>query len=389
MKVETPHLDTLRQRRGRKWSRYAPDVIPAWIADMDFLPAPSIHATLLEAVLAGDLGYGPIAELSGIPESFSAWALRRWRWRLDPEAVLVMPDVVGGIANSIEALTEPGDAILVQTPIYPPFLAGVRKSHRRLVAASLIDGAIDFDALESVIAREKVRMLLLCNPHNPTGRCFTSGELGRIAALVREHRVLVVSDEVHADLVYDGHRHIPFASLAPEVASITVTLNAASKAFNIAGLRAAVCVAEDPELRARLRALPSQRWAPFSTLGVRASLAAWSNEGEQWLLACVAHLQRMRDLIIEQLPIRCPGIRCVKPEAGYLAWLDCRELGLAVEPADFFLAQARVALSPGNEFGPPGESHARLNFATSESILEQIVARMADSLRGNSLARSE
>jgi cystathionine beta-lyase len=388
MKIETPDLDALRRHRGRKWSRYEPDVLPAWIADMDFLPAPPIRATLLEAVHSGDLGYGPVAERTGIPESFSQWAQRRWQWRLDPEAVLLMPDVVGGLANCIEALSAPGDSILVQTPIYPPFLSSVRNSFRRLVASPLIDGEIDFDALERAMVREKVRMLLLCNPHNPTGRCFSGDELSRIAVLALEHRVLVVSDEVHADLVFAGHRHIPFASLSPEVARITVTLNAASKAFNLAGLRAAVCVVEDPELRRKLRALPTQRWTPFSTLGVRASLAAWSDEGEQWLLACVAHLQRMRDGFIDQLPIRCRGIRCVMPQASYLAWLDCRDLGLAVEPAEFFLEHARVALSPGNEFGTPGHGHARMNFATSEPILEQIVSRMAAALRSSSRVNS-
>lgn len=377
MNIETPDLDTLRRRRGRKWSRYPADVLPAWIADMDFLPAPSIRETLLEALDSGDLGYGPTAELSGMAESFAQWAARRWQWRIDPAAVLVMPDVVGGIANCIEALTAPGDAVLVQTPIYPPFLGCVRGSGRTLVTSALVDNEIDFDDLERAIVTAGVRMLLLCNPHNPSGRCLTSRELDQLAALALRHGVTIVSDEVHADLVYAGYRHIPVASLAEDIARFTVTLNAASKAFNIAGLRAAVCVAENADLRRRLRALPSQRWTPFSTLGIRASLAAWSDAGEAWLDACMQHLQGLRDHHIHRLPVSCRGIACTKPQAGYLAWLDCRGLALSIEPAEFLLEHARVALSAGHEFGLPGRGHARLNFATSAAILEQIIERMA------------
>jgi cysteine-S-conjugate beta-lyase len=375
--VETPDVEILRRRRGRKWSRYPADVLPAWIADMDFLPAPAIRDTLIEAIDAGDLGYAAPAESTGLPESFARWALRRWQWRVDPCAVLVMPDVVGGIANCIEALTEPGDAILVQTPIYPPFLSCVRNGGRKLITSALVGTEIDFDDIESAIVQHGVRLIMLCNPHNPSGRCFTTRELSRLAALAIEHGALVMSDEVHADLVHAGHRHIPFASLGDEIAQLTITLNSASKAFNLAGLRAAVCAVENSDLRRRLRALPSNRWTPFSTLGVRASLAAWSDAGETWLAACVQHLRELRDRSIRRVPALCSGIACTEPQAGYLAWLDCRGLALTVEPADFFLEHARVALSPGHEFGLPGHGHARLNFATSEALLEQILERMA------------
>lgn len=378
MIIEVPDIDTLRGRRGRKWSRYPADVLPAWIADMDFLPAPAIRAALIEALNSGDLGYGPVGDCSGMPESFAGWAWRRWRWRLDPNAVLVMPDVVGGIANCIEALTEPGDAILVQTPIYPPFLRCVRTGGRQLVTSALAGNRIDFNDVQASIVSRSVRLILLCNPHNPSGRCFTRHELIQLATLALEHDLIVVSDEVHADLVYAGHRHIPFASLGPDAARRTVTLNSASKAFNIAGLRAAVCAAEDARLHRQLRALPPQRWTAFSTLGVRATLTAWSDEGESWLVSCVDHLHKLRDRLSRCLRDTCPGIECNPPEAGYLAWLDCRKLAFDGEPAQYFLDHARVALSPGDEFGEPGRGHARLNFATSESILDQILSRMAD-----------
>jgi cystathionine beta-lyase len=372
----SPPLSAMRRRIGRKWSRDGGEVLPAWIADMDFLPAPAIRETLAEALAIGDLGYGPVADASGLPEAFAAWALRRWAWTPDPASVMVMPDVVGGLANCIEAFSKPGDGILVQVPAYPPLMSSVRTAGRRLIEHPLGADGIGLENLAQVLRRERPKLIILCHPHNPTGRVFEEAELRCLAALALESGAVVISDEVHADLTLDGRRHVPFASLGVDVAARTVTLNAASKAFNVAGLRTAVCVAEDP-LRAKLKALPSTRWNAFSTLGVRASLAAWSQTGEAWQTACVAHLERMRGLLIRRLPEACPGLEWRPPDAGYLAWLDCRRLATDQEPAAYFLERARVALSPGSDFGAPGRGHARLNFATSEAVLDAIVDRLA------------
>jgi cysteine-S-conjugate beta-lyase len=374
--VETPPLATLRRHRGRKWSTHRSDVLPAWIADMDLLPAPVIRAALRTAIDEGDLGYGPTAERSGIGEAFAAWALLRWHWHLEPSAVMVMPDVVSGLANCIEALTEPGDSVLVQTPLYPPILSCIANSGRRIAASAITGDSIDFDALAATISRSSARLMILCNPHNPTGRCFTRAELTRLASLALDHDLLVVSDEIHADLTHPGYEHIPIASLGPEVAARTVTLNSASKAFNIAGLRCAVCVAQSPALRLRLASLPAQRWSAFSTLGVRAALAAWTDAGADWLSACVEHLSLMREHLVRRLANGLPAVRCTPPQAGYLAWLDCRALALDTAPAQFFLEHARVALSSGAEFGEPGRGFVRLNFATSQDILDRILDRM-------------
>lgn len=373
--IVVPDQAGLRARSGRKWGNHPADVIPAWIADMDLMPAPAIAETLAEAVRLGDFGYAMAGDLGGIPEAFARWAARRWDWQVDPADMIVMPDVVGGIANCIEALTGPGDAVLVQTPAYPPLLGSVRIAGRQLIEHPLVDGMTDFADLERVVAAQRVRMILFCHPHNPSGHCFRRAELETLARIAREHGVTIVSDEVHADLTFAGHKHIPFATIAPE---ITVTLNAPSKAFNLAGLRTAVCVASG-ELRTRLKALPPTRWTAFSTLGARAALAAWSDAGEAWLIDCVAYLQRRRDRLLRTLSRDCPIIGFAPPEAGYLAWLDCRALGLD-DPARFFLDSARVALSPGLDFGAPGRGFARLNFATSDVILDEIVARMAASL---------
>jgi len=374
--IKTPEPARLRWRSGRKWRHFPEDVLPAWIADMDFEPAPPIAATLSEAVLLGDFGYGPPAARSGIPEAFAGWAKRRWDWDCDPADVLLMPDVVGGIGNCIEALTEPGDAILVQTPAYPPLLSSVRAAGRTLVEHAMsAGGQTDLDALEREIAGRSVRLMLFCHPHNPTGHVFTMAELKRLADIADRHGVIIISDEVHADLTYAGHWHFPFAPLLPER---TVTLNAASKAFNIAGLRTAICVAP-PSLRNKLTALPSTRWSAFSTMGVRATLAAWSDAGEAWLMGCIDHLTGQREHLVRRLAEDFPDIDFVRPQAGYLAWLDCRALDIG-DPTAFFLERARVALSPGREFGAPGQGFARLNFATSFEILDEILDRMANAL---------
>lgn len=371
----------MRARLGRKWSTVPADVLPAWIADMDLLPAASIRDSLAQALALGDLGYGPPGARTGVPEAFARWSARRWDWEIDPAWVRLSPDVVGALANCVEALSSAGEAVLVQTPIYPPFRSLVRAGGRRLVEHSLDGGGhMDLDGLQRVLRRERVRLLLLCNPHNPTGRCFSAEELARLGELAIAHDLVVVSDEVHADLVYAPYHHRPFASLGEPVARRTVTLNSASKAFNLAGLRTAVCVASDPELRRRLDALPATRWSAFSTLGVRAALAAWSDEGEAWLDACVDHLDRMRRLLGERLARDLPAIGWTPPQAGYLAWLDCRGLGLGREPEGFFLEHARVALSAGLDFGAPGAGHARLNFATSPEVLNAILDRMAEAL---------
>jgi len=373
--IDTPPIAMLRLRTGRKWTRFPDDVIPAWIADMDFAPAPVIAEALGDAIAAGDLGYGPLATDRGLPEAFAAWAGRRWGWSPSPEDVMLMPDVLGGIANCIEALTQPADAVLVHTPAYPPLLSAVRAAGRTLVEQPMENGRIDPDALGEALSAHSARLLLLCHPHNPTGKVYTRAELEAIAEVARRHDVIVVSDEVHADLTYAPHRHIPFATIAPD---ITVTLNSPSKAFNVAGLRLALCIAPAP-LRARLSALPSTRWNAYSTMGVRAARAAWSDEGEAWLISCVGRLQATRDRLADILAARCPGIRYDPPQASYLAWLDCRALGLD-DPAEHFLRHARVALSPGPDFGAPGAGFARLNFATSAEILDEIVARMSAAL---------
>ncbi len=369
-----PELSVLRLRTGRKWSRDGEDVLPAWIADMDFQPAAVIRDALLEAIACGDLGYGPTGERSGVPEAFAVWAARRWAWKVDPGDVMVMPDIATGVSNCIDALTAPGDAVVVQVPAYPPLMDGVRQAGRRLITSPIDVSSAGVEALTEAVRRERPTLLILCNPHNPTGRVFLEHELRDLANLAATANLTVISDEVHADLTLDGRRHVPFASLGPEISSRTVTLNSPSKAFNIAGLRTAVCVAET-RLRTPLAALGSDRWTAFSTMGLRAARAAWSERGAEWLADCIVHLERMRALIDARLR-SLPGMTWLPPEASYLAWVNCRELRLKESPASFFQREAQVALAPGEEFGAGGEGFVRLNFATSEAILREVLDRM-------------
>jgi cystathionine beta-lyase len=298
----------------------------------------------------------------------------------------VIGDVVQGIYVAVSQLSAAGEGVVVQTPIYPPFLEAVAETGRRLVENPLVCGAagarfeIDFELLRSRIDAT-TRILLLCNPHNPTGRVLERRELEGLAELALAQGLVVVADEIHADLVYPGQRHVPFASLSPEVEERTVTLTSATKAFNIPGLRCALAHFGSRALQHRFLALPRSLRGGLGALGQAATLAAW-RVGQPWLDAVLAYLAGNRHLVARFVADRLPGVGHVPPEASYLAWLDCRALRLEPTPERFFLSQAKVALSAGERFGEPGIGWVRLNFATSRAILGEILERMAKALRG-------
>lgn len=368
----------LRRRSGEKWRLYSADVLAAWVADMDFDVAPPIHAALAAQLGHRDLGYPLNQRRAGLHEVFVERVAARFGWHIEPESVVVLNDVVQGIYICLQTMSEPGEGAVIQTPIYPPFLRAARETGRRGVlcplAADVTGYTIDFDALEASLAPD-VRLLLLCNPHNPTGRAFTRPELERLAELACRHDLVIVSDEIHADLVLDDRPHLPIASLDPDVASRTVTLMSASKAFNIAGLCIAFATFGSHALRQRFERLPSHTRGGTNTLSVAAVRAAWG-ESQPWLDGALAHLRANRDHVARFVREHWPDIVHFPPEATYLAWLDCRALGLEDSPHRFFLERARVALSDGAAFGAPGEGHARLNFATSRPLLDEILARM-------------
>ena len=368
----------LRRREGKKWRAYDAGVLPAWVADMDFLPAAPIREALTAAVAAGDLGYGPMPDKDPLREVFVSRCRARYCWEVRADRTEIISDVVQGLYMALQACTRPGDGALVMTPIYPPFLHAVKETGRRPVLHPLTRGAqgyeLDIEALEAAID-PATRLLMLCSPHNPSGRAWRRDELEGIAELVLRHDLQVVSDEIHADLVLDDRPHIAFASLSAEIEARTVTLMSASKAFNIAGMRCAVMVPGSADLQARLRQMPRHLRGAVSTLGSLATRIAWQ-ECDEWHAAALDYLRGNRDMLATFLREKLPDIVCTPPEATYLAWLDCTRLGLPDAPARYLLDHARVALSEGSDFGAPGAGHVRINFATSRANLGEILSRM-------------
>jgi len=376
-------LEELRRRRGSKWTAFGEDVLPAWVADMDFPIAPPVREAILDVLERGDIGYPGTASLKALGTAFATRMSERFGWEPDPARVMPVGDLIQAMIASVSSFCRPGEGVVIQTPIYPPFLRIVETLGRRLVDNPLAAGReryeMDLDGLRESIDGE-TRLLLFCNPHNPTGRVFERRELEDLAALVLERDLVVVSDEIHADLVYPGGTHIPFASLGPEIAARTITITSATKSFNIAGLKCAVIHFGSEELKARQTAIFAARLLGVpNVLGIEATLAGW-REGDAWLAALVEQLDANRKALAEFLARRLPDVVMHPPEASFLAWLDCSALSLPVRPYDFFLSEARVALNDGAEFSSRSDLFVRLNFATTPEILEQVLERMASAM---------
>ncbi len=376
-------VEDLRPSQRIKWRLFGDEVLPAWVADMDFPVAPAVQRAVQQIVDARDFGDHLVPLSPALRDALVARMQDRFSWEVDPASVLPLVNVVQGLDAAVLLYSQPGEGVIVQTPIYPPFLAAVEKSGRRLVENPLQRGRerfeIDFDRLRASIDAE-TRLLLLCNPHNPTGRVFERRELMALGELALEHDLTVVSDEIHADLTFPGHEHLPIATLGPELAQRTVTLTSATKAFNLAGLPCAFAIFGSDALAKPFRELPPHVLGHCGILDDAATRTAWT-EGQPWLDEVMAYLTANRERVMGFLERELPEVRVFRPEATYLAWLDCRELGLPDDPFRFFLKRARVALSRGSDFGPPGESCVRLNFATSRTILGEILERMAEAAR--------
>lgn len=370
---------SLRKRQSVKWQFYEPDVLPAWVAEMDYPLAEPIRRVLHAAVDADDAGY---ASLQGLGDSFAAWAGARWGWGVDPADVHLAPDVVTGIAEILRAATSPGDEVLIEPPVYAPFASTIRSLGRKVVCAPLVLGdegwTPDLDAIDRAYVGG-ARAHLLCSPQNPTGMVYAQRALEQIATLAERHRVLVVADEIHAPLALPGAVHTVFPLVSTAARRRSIVLTSASKAWNVAGLKAAVMVGSAEEPRAVLGRLPPETPFHAGHFGVLATKTAF-REGNAWLSQVVSILDRNRGLLGNLLRSELPAVRYLAPQAGYLAWLDCRGLGLGADPASAFLKRGRVALSSGPSFGVEGDGFARLNFATSRGILEEIVRRMKRAL---------
>jgi len=372
-------LERLRSLTCAKWTWYPSDVIPAWVADMDLPPAPVAVDAARALLDRGDLGYNFAAE-SRIPQVFAERQQRRFGWAPDVERVRTFCDVMQAVEVALWLYTSPGDGVVLMTPVYSPFYKAIESCGCRLVDVPLepVTSRLDTERLAAAID-PGTRVILLCNPHNPTGRAFSPQELAAIAAIAQSRDLLVISDEIWSDITYAPATHVPFASVSPDAAQRTVTISAASKAFNLAGMRCAVAHLGHPLIAEKVAELPGHVLGAVSSLGAEATLAAWES-GDAWLAKTVAHLEANRDHLARRLAAELPDVRFTLPEATYLAWLDFSALGLGEDPSKELLEGARVALSKGLDFGAAGSGFARLNFATSRELLDEIVDRIAGAL---------
>jgi cysteine-S-conjugate beta-lyase len=379
----------LQARRNAKWNQYDADVIPAFVADMDFAVASPIQAAIERIVRDGDYGYplrnGERADRL-VARAFAERMKSRFGWELSPDLVMPMADLVQGTYAPILAFSDPGDGVVLQVPNYPPFRDAINTTERKLLALPMRDDGTRhvFDMAElKALVDQRTRIFVLCNPQNPTGRVFSRDELLALGHFAIEHDLIVISDEIHSDLIYPGRQHIAFASLGPEIAARTVTLNSATKSFNIPGLRCALMAFGSEELRHRFhKRIPLKLTGSGNTVGIDATVAAWS-ECQPWLDAVMEHLLKARNRIKTVLAAEAPEIRFHAPEATYLAWLDCRQLKLSTSAFQFFLDKARIGFSAGETFDPDCAQFVRLNFATSMPILDEILDRMVVAMRQN------
>jgi cystathionine beta-lyase len=376
-------FDRVVERKGTdsiKWRRYGGEVLPLWVADMDFVSPEPVVKALHERVDHRVFGYG------GATEEFAEIVRERLKrlygWDVPGEEIILVPGVVTGLNLAFTLFAEPGEAVLVQTPVYSHFIADPVNRGRAVIDPPLVKTGetyeIDFDAFEEAIT-DRTRVFVLCNPHNPVGRVFRKDELERLARICLDRGILICSDEIHCDLLFPGNRHIPIASLGSEVADRTITFMSPSKTFNLAGLKCSFAVIRDPALRkAWLKG--SEGLIPHvNVLGVAAALAAY-RDGAEWLDQCLAYLEGNRDLLARYLGERLPSLTMSRMEATYLAWIDCRGSGIGGDPFRFFLEKGRVALNDGREYGKGGEGFVRLNFACPRRTLTEALTRMADAV---------
>jgi cysteine-S-conjugate beta-lyase len=375
-------LASLRKRNSYKWRTYPPDVLPAFVAEMDFDPAEPVKDAIRAALDAGDLGYPHKGELG---EAFAEFAVGRLGgWSPDPDLVFAIPDVMTGIAELIQALVRPGGGVVINPPVYSPFFVRLELAGRRVVEAPLAarpDGSydLDLDEIDRALTLPGTGAYLLCNPHNPVGRVWSREQLTAVADLCDRRGMPLLVDEIHAPLALAGAKHVPFHTLEHPAARRAVIFTSASKGWNVPGVKCGIAVAGDAESEAILRL----RWDALlaSNLGVYATVAAL-RLARPWLDAAVAQIDGNAGLLTDLLAQYLPGVRYQRPQASFLAWLDCRDLGLGADPAAAFLAAGRVALSPGPDFGTQGSGFARLNIGTSPELLAEAVRRMAAALPG-------
>jgi len=366
---------------SEKWAKYPADVLPFFVAEMDFPLAPPIANALRAAVESSDCGY---AYPRSLREAFPAYAIDAFGLEVQSEDVFVVADVMAGVTETLNSLTQRGDAVVINPPVYPPYYETVRRAERRIIEVPLVfedeRWQLDWSALERAFA-DGARVYLMCHPHNPVGRSFDRMDLIAVAALAAKYDVLVISDEIFAELTYAPRQHVSFMATARLHGVDAVWLVSASKAWNIGGLKCALAIASSDRVRKAFERWPAGVTDRIGQLGVIATQAAFTPASRAWFNGVRDQLDENRRLLHRLLAEQIPEIEYHVPEATYLAWLDCRKLGLGDDPSRAFLERGRVALSAGPTFGDAGRGYARFNFGTTPENIAAGVDRMASVLQ--------
>ncbi|MFK9090796.1 MalY/PatB family protein [Bacillus salipaludis] len=354
------------------------DAIPMWIADMDFKSPPPVIEALNQRVKHGIFGY--TSRPDSFYEAIIDWVNRRHHWQIDKKWIAPSPGILSALSLSINSFTQQGDKVIIQTPVYHPFSQIIKSLGREVVTnpLNLKNGryTLDFDDLESKID-STVKILVLCNPHNPVGRVWSLEELTMLGEICIKHNILVISDEIHCDLVYRGYKHLPFASISEEFANHSITCIAPSKTFNIAGLQTSCNIIPNEEIRDIFnQSINNQCIGSPNAFGIIAAESAY-RYGEEWLEQLINYLQGNLDFVIHYFQENIPHIKVIRPESTFLVWLDCRELGLTPKELDeFMLNKAGVAMNEGYIFGVDGEGFMRMNIGCPRSVLEKCLCQI-------------
>jgi len=383
--ISVPHLSELQKHRSEKWRGFTHDILPLPVAEMDFPVAEPIREVLAEMISTSDMGY-----LGSIPEmgtSFTYFSKKRWNWDVEPTFVRIATDVGVAVVELLRVFAKPGDKVLISSPVYQNFYTWINETKIEMVDVPFklnseeVDGtgwSHDWAGIEKAY-QSGIKVHLLCSPHNPLGKVYTKEDLLRIAALAKSHGVVVISDEIHAPLTFKEQPFIPFLALGADAADVGVAVTAASKGWNIAGLKCAVIVSQSTKMHEKLNELPPALHYRASLLGAFATVAAFE-KGEPWLDAVLEQLDQNRKLIDDLIKTHIPSIGYTIPHCSYLAWLDVSKLNLGENPGAAILERAKVAFNPGHIYGALGKNHVRLNFATSEEIISEAFERMARAL---------
>jgi cystathionine beta-lyase len=381
-------FDNAPQRRGTdsaKWSYFGPDVLPMWVADMDFASPQPIVEALQERVAHGAFGYG--WDSASLREALVARMARLYGWTIQPADIVFLPGLVSGLNVVNRAVGAPGDGVLIQTPVYGPFLSAPVNQGRTLRVApleahakdGLLHYTVDFERFDAAID-DATKLFILCSPHNPVGRAYTRAELLQMAQVCERHDLVICSDEIHCDLLMDATEHIPMASLAPEIAERTITLMAPSKTFNVPGLGFSMAIVQNAKLRKELETAGAGIVPHVNVLGMVAAEAAYT-KCDDWLAALNSYLSANRNAAVAYLLQELPAAHVTCPEATYLLWLDCRDLGLEGTPSDFFLKNAKVAVNDGKWFGEGGTGFVRINYGCPRAMLMEGLERMVSTIK--------